>query len=305
MSSPPSPVTHKTPGSKAYGQGLALLEGGNPKAAAEAFTQALALEPSHAQAHYQLGNCLRMLGDGAGAETSLRAAIQGDPGLQDAYISLAYLYRGAGRPEAAAAALLDLAGRRQTDWQLLLQIADLLADMDRPVEAVTLYKSCLLHDPRLAPAQVKLGLAYQKLGQFQEAEQALLAAIESDPNSDAAYLRLAHTRRWRTEDAPVAEGLEAALARPGLSRDARVCLHFALGKMYDDFGLYDRAFGHFSRGNAQWHEQVHFDRRALADYVSGMKRICVPELFQRAGKAAGPDPVPVFVVGMQIGRAHV
>ena len=297
MSIPRPPDTGPKSARDAYERGLVLMEKGDMRSARLALTEALALDSTHARAYYQLGNCLRLLGD-VGAEKALRTAIQWDGGLQEAYISLAYLYRGQGRGAEAAAALLALAGKRQGDWALQLQLADLLGDMDRPMEAASIYEACLRHDPRLARAHAKLGLAYQKLGRFQEAEQALLAAIENDPDSDAAYLRLAHTRRWRSEDAAVTEKLEAALSRPGLTRDTRVCVHFALGKMYDDLGLYDRAFGHFRQGNTLWHAQVPFDRQALTEYVAVVKRICVPELFKPSAPETAPGPIPVFVVGM-------
>ena len=297
MSTPSRSDTGPKAARDAYERGLVLMEKGDMRSARETLIQALAQDPTHARAYYQLGNCLRLLGDG-GAEKALRTAIQWDSGLQEAYISLAYLYRGQGRGVEAAATLLALAGKRQGDWALQLQLADLLGDMGHPAEAASIYEGYLRHDPRLARAHAKLGLAYQKLGRFQEAEQSLLAAIENDPDSDAAYLRLAHTRRWRPDDASVMAKLEAALSRPGLTRDTRVCLHFALGKMYDDLGLYDQAFGHFREGNTLWHAQVPFDRRALTEYVAAVKRSCVPEIFRQPARATAPGPTPVFVVGM-------
>ena len=278
--------------------GLALLGQGDTEGARAEFTRALTLDPVYAPAHYQLGNCLRLSGDDAGAEKALKAAIRWDTGLNDAYISLAYLYRKQDRRDTAAATLLALVARHPSDLPLMLQIAGLLADMDCPLEAASLYEACLKLQPCATQALLRLGLVYQKLGRFKEAERSLLAAIDSDFNSDAAYLRLAHTRRWLPEDASLMEGFETTLKRTGLARDTKVCLHFALGKMYDDLKLYEQAFGHFSRGNALYRAQLDFDRGALENYIKSMKTICSPELFRRAQKAANPGPTPVFVVGM-------
>ena len=298
MSSPQPPASATQAAQKAYERGRALLESGELKAAYEAFTQALAQDPSDARTYYQTGNCLRLMGDTGRAEMTLKTAIKRDPGLQEAYISLAYLYRSLGQTQDAARTLMDLAEKHRLDGSLQLQIADLISDLGSPAEAVSIYEAYLEHDPCHAHAHAKLGLAYQKLGRFEDAERALLAAIENDPDSDAAYLRLAHTRRWRPDDRPAVDRLEAALARPGLSRDTLVCLHFALGKIYDDLGLYDRAFGQFRRGNELWHAQMQFDRKALTDYVGSMKKICTPNLFQQERPANEPGPLPVFVVGM-------
>jgi tetratricopeptide (TPR) repeat protein len=296
MPTPPPPAS--TQAKLAYTAGLELLGKGDTGGASRAFSQALGLDPSHALAYYQLGNCLRLGGDELGAEKALKTAIERDATLNDAYISLAYLYRKQGRRDAAAATLTALAERNQLDLPLRLQIAGSLADMDCSEEAATLYEVCLQLQPRQAQAHLKLGLVYQKLGRFKEAELSLLAAIENDFNSDAAYLRLAHTRRWLPEDLSLIEGFEKTLVRLGLSRDTEVCLHFALGKMYDDLQLYDRAFGHFRRGNELYRAQVHFDREALASYVKKMKKICTPALLRHAHTVTQAGPTPVFVVGM-------
>ena len=292
------PPTASTQAKLAYAAGLELLGKGDTGGASRFFTQALGLDPSHALAYYQLGNCLRLAGDGGGAEKALKAAIQQDNGLKDAYISLAYLYLHQDHRDRAAATLLALAASHPTDPPLILQIAGLLADMDCPREAASLYEACLKRQPQLAQAHLKLGLVYQKLGRFKEAEDSLRTAIENDFNSDAAYLRLAHTRRWLPEDISLIEGFEQTLVQPGLSRNTEVCLHFALGKIYDDLRLYDRAFGHFHRGNELYRAQVHFDRGALESYVKKMKKICSPSLFRHARTTHQTGPAPVFVIGM-------
>ena len=276
----------------AYAAGLELLGKGDPGGARSAFAQALTLDPSHAAAHYQLGNCLRLVGDEIGAEKALRAAIERDASLKDAYISLAYLYRRQDQRDKAATTLLALAAKQQGDQPLRRCTNSRVAGgYGLPKRSRHLvYEVCLKLQPRLAQAQLQLGLVYQKLGRFEEAEDSLLAAIESDFNSDAAYLRLAHTRRWLPADTAVIEGLETTLTRPGVSSDTEVCLHFALGKMYDDLQLYERAFEHFHRGNALYRERLHFDRGALESYVKSMKKICVPGLFRHAWGSRGTGP---------------
>ena len=299
MSAPQTTAkTHGIQARKAYEEGLDLLGKNQAQAAAKAFAQAVALDPAHALAYYQLGNCLRLTGDAAGAEKALKEAIKLDQGLNEAYISLAYLYRSQGRREEATSPLLSLAARHPGDGQLQLQIADLLADMDSPAQAASIYEECLKHSPRSARAHLKLGLSYQKMGRFKEAEGALLKAIECDPGSDAAYLRLAHTRRWQPEDAPLLERLETTLTRSDLAHDTRVCLNFALGKMYDDLKLYERAFGHFHAGNALQRKGLEFDHEAMASYVRRAKEVCVPGSFASARKIGDTGPAPVFVVGM-------
>lgn len=299
MSPPQTSAKSQHPQAReAYERGVSLMDRGEHGTASRAFSQALGLDPAHALSHYQLGNCLRMTGDPLGAEKALKEAIHRDGALGDAYISLAYLYRQLGRGEEAAATLLALTTAHPRDTTLQLQVAGLLADMDQPLKAASIYEAILRVSPHLARTHLQLGLTYQKIGRFKEAEQALLMAIHCDPNIDAAYLRLAHTRRWQATDAPLLERLEATLTQRDLSKDTQVCLRFALGKMHDDLQHYDQAFAHFRAANDLYRDGLNFDRGSLEGYVSRIKSICVPSLFERKPRAAKPGPAPIFVVGM-------
>ncbi|MGA9851776.1 MAG: sulfotransferase [Gammaproteobacteria bacterium] len=300
ITSPPTPQPDRNQANRCYQEGLEYLENGDEQAAQSAFRRALTFDGSLATIHYQLGNCLRRSGDSRGAEQALKAAIARDVSLKEAYISLTYLYRRLGRLDEAANTLLALARANSSDVQLHYQVANLLAELGCQTEAASTYETCLRLQPHEAQTHLKLGQSYQKLGRFEDAEGEFLAAIEQDSNTDAAYLLLAHTRRLQSHDAPLLEKFEAALTQPRLSEETRICLHFSLGKMYDDLKSYDQAFEHYREGNSLHHQRVRFDRQALVDYVDAVKANFTPELFKRkhsASTAVG-SRLPVFVVGM-------
>ncbi|MGB9428604.1 MAG: sulfotransferase [Gammaproteobacteria bacterium] len=278
-------------------RGMQYLEIGDLQAARNSLLQSIESDNSLADAHYQLGNCLRRCGDSQGADRALKAAIARDPYLTDAYISLAYLYHDDGRNDEAVSILQKLRTARPKDAELHFKLGGLLVKFDLCAEAETIFRNCPPSDPRHAQAQLTLGNAYQALGQFDKAEQAFLRSIEADAHADAAYLRLANSRRLQPHDAALVRKFEAVLKRSDLSASARVCLHFSLGKMHDDLGSFDEAFAHYRRGNELQHQRVQFDRQGLTDYTTRAKQAFTAGLIRRTA-ARTATPQPIFIVGM-------
>ncbi|MGH8292905.1 MAG: tetratricopeptide repeat-containing sulfotransferase family protein, partial [Gammaproteobacteria bacterium] len=279
--------------------GMHCLEAGDLQAAANALLQAVRLDDMFALAHYQLGNCLRRYGDNARAEQALLAAIEQDAALNDAYISLAYLYHEGGRDHDAGLILDKLRATHPDDVGLGFQLGGLLVKFGLFAGAERVFANCPPSDARQAQAQLTLGNAYQAAGQFEQAQQAFLKAIDLKADSDAAYLRIAHTRHFGSGDSAMAEKFERILSQPDLSPATHVCLHFSLGKIYDDLASYDQAFEHYRRGNELQHAQIKFDRGQLLDYSARCKQVFTAEFLRSAAATpARATPQPIFVIGM-------
>ena len=297
MPAPHAPA--KTPGTearKAYEQGLSLLTKGQPGAAGDAFSQALALDPSHALTYYQLGNSLRRLGRREEAEASLKAAVTLDPALTQAWFSLAFLYRETSRTDLARECLLRLCRKPSVDMDTLHQAGNLLADFSCHDAAADVYAGIVEREP-LARNYQRLGQYYQKLGRFDAAAGVFTRAIELDPAQGPAYMLLANTRLMRESDRPLQRLFDAALALPGLDDDSLACIHFGLGKLHDDWEEYDLAFGHFRDANALRHKRFRFDRGEWRDFIRRTMDV------YRAPPSGGPPvaengPAPGFVLGM-------
>src|SRR5262249_20500696 len=83
-----------------YYLGVALLEKGDSRAAADCFREATHLKADHALAYYQLGRCLVRLEDPAGAVTAFRDAVGRQPDFADAHAELGGVRLGERREEA-------------------------------------------------------------------------------------------------------------------------------------------------------------------------------------------------------------
>jgi len=112
-----------------------VLEAKDPLAAAEAYAQAIASDPTHLEAHINLGRLLHEANRLADAEQAYRNAI-----------------KSCGN-----------------DALLLYNFGVLLDDMDRKPEAVEAYEAALAADPGLADCHYNLALLYEELNKQQQA----------------------------------------------------------------------------------------------------------------------------------------
>jgi len=294
------PQSQTTPGGRPppLERALALLQAGQPQAAVGCLEEARRLYPRDPQILYHLGNSLRLCGAIPQATEALEAAIGVDPGLADAWFSLAFLHIHAGHPEQAAAALKGLSDRSLEDTEIQRKAAALMAGFGQEAAAIPILERLAEREPKRAGPHQQLGILYQKLGRYDKAAEEFRKVIARDPHNGAAYMLLANTGHMSAADEPLTTLFTDALAKPGLDEDARSCIHFGLGKIYDDLKQYEPAFSHYRQANEIKHRQMHFDRDDWRDQVRRLMRVFSEMKPRHPAKAPASSPELGFVVGM-------
>ncbi|MBI1798012.1 MAG: tetratricopeptide repeat protein [Candidatus Eisenbacteria bacterium] len=118
------------------------LEATSPDEARDAYAHAIALDPTLAQGHVNLGRLLHIAGERGRAEPHYREAVRLDPDDPTPHFNLGVM--------------LEELGRRD--------------------EAVHAYRQAILRDPDFADAHCNLGLLLESFGRPQEAVRHLMAA---------------------------------------------------------------------------------------------------------------------------------
>lgn len=168
---------------------------------------------------------------------------------------------------------------------------------DRPEEAAAAWRRALELAPQRAGYHSNLGNALLNLGRLEEARRCYQLAVELDPALAAAFFQWARGARHRLAHPAEMDGVEAVLQRPDLDADDRAFFHFALGKIYDDSGLYDLAWPHFAAGNRLEAVRQPFEATAHAAHVDEL--IGYFSAGRLADRGLGThDPRPVFIVGL-------
>lgn len=268
-------------------------------ARAEAWLRrALEQDPSRAGAWAKLGNALRMLDRADESERAFRRSIDLAPAEEDGYVGLAFLYLAAHRNEDAAAVMLDLARLADSRAEPLEKVMAFLEDLRRPDLALRIGRRLLEFATGDAALLARVGRLEEQLGAFEDAALCYRQALAADPDTDVAYLGLSVVRQFDSDDHPDVRLIRRSLDRDGLARSARVCAHFALGKILDDCGRYDEAFEHLSEANSLRSAARRFDLTTYRENMTRIRTLFSAERLRRLQVCPPGRPVPVFVVGM-------
>jgi len=242
-----------------YAIGNAWLDKSEWKKAGEAYSKALALDPSFAGASFNLARALaeagdfdeslRVLaelekrdpgnvriasakafalykkGDAKGALAAYRSILDLDPYAPDTLYNVALLELETGDAKAAAEDLGKLAINSPEDPDVLAALAKALGksgDSDGELAAYEKLKALGKAD---ASAYEKMGLAYDKARRFDEAMDAFEAAVKADPKRSLSWFHLARLRLVVANDSERGlSALKSALDSGFADKDAATAL---------------------------------------------------------------------------------
>ena len=134
------------------------------------------------------------------------------------------------------------------------------------------------------------------MGRIDEAVEHYQQALMVDPEHAPAHYNLSRSQ-FGSDEGELAR-MEALLGDPKINDDQRVNLHFALGKIYDDLGDYEKAFGHFVEGNRLDTRGDPFNAKNHATAVDRLINFFSDRFFSRRRGLGSESDVPVFIVGI-------
>jgi Flp pilus assembly protein TadD len=280
------------------GQADALFAQRKYAEAAEQLETILALDDRNADVHGKLGAALCCVGRYADAERALRRAIELKPSLASAYFNLGTLLRDKGEFAASETALHRAVKQDPKNALALASLGLTLGMRGRLSEARERFEKALRLKPHDAGTLSSLGWLDGIEGRFEEAEKHYRAALEADPRHPGARALLAGLRRMTDADKEWLAGAERTLAE-GVPPLEESKLRYAVGKYFDDLGIYSKAFEQFKRANElQKLVAAPYDRAARTKFADEMVAEYTRERLAQPAKGASGSTRPVFVTGM-------
>ena len=281
------------------GMGATLAEQGRLDEAMVACQAAIRLRPDDAKAYATMADIYARQGRLSAAEEACRRAIARDPHNADLRIQLGGVLRDQGRVNEAVAELREavaLSPESPRGHHVLGRTLLLEGDVEG---AVTCSRRALQLKSDYAEAHNNLGEALLVRGEVSTAVSCFERALELRPDFALAYENLSQSRRFTQSDEGVVERIKDLIRRGNLSPPAQACLHFALGKILDDWGQFDGAFRSFRRGNEIRRRGLTFNPDTHQAWVSRIMATFDCGRVAAMGEAfGGPSELPVFVVGM-------
>jgi tetratricopeptide (TPR) repeat protein len=278
--------------------GYLCLQAGRLTEAIAALGTALRLDPCFVQAHLCLGIALQDQGDTAGALAAYRHAISLQPTLSVAHLCLGALLESLGEHTPAIVSFRSGAASGPASLWGRLSNARALVAANRDVEAESVLRELLALYPANAMAHEMLATLFANTGRFENASDCYERAIAAAPQLAGSYYDLARCRRITRDDTALLARMRAALDAPGLTADARVKVHLALGKALDDLGDPAGAMQHFDDADALRSKLQLFDAVAFERRVDRLIAHFTPDLVARASDRKSGEATAVLIMGL-------
>lgn len=149
-----------------YAKATAAMASGDFQRALRLYEQAIALDPTHAEAHYKRGNALRLLGRPEAAIAAYDAAIEHNPDYAYAYCNRGSVQHAEGLLEAAEKSFDQAIALTPSDVVAHYNRALLMQDLFRWNDAMASYDAAIAIKPDYAEAQHNRALLALYLGDF-------------------------------------------------------------------------------------------------------------------------------------------
>lgn len=311
---------------------LSIHQTGDIAAAEPLYRQVIELDPDQAQALHYLGLIVHQRGRESEAIALLRRAVTANPDDASGWNNLGNMLKGKDRLPEAVDAYREVVRLIPDHANGLNNLALTLLDMGETAESVALFRQALRHQPQDAEmwnslgealavdgqldtgkeafltairldskypdAYNNLGLVYMDQGDFEQATVQYRKALSLDPHMPGALVNLARSKYITVDDRDDISAMVSALRREDLDNRGRAQLHFALGKVHDNCGAYEKAFEHYRLGNDVRGRELRFDADQHTEFVTRIIATFSSETFQRSQGYGSNSEQPVFVVGM-------
>lgn len=269
--------------------------------AVEHLKLAIDIAPDRAQTRYYLGTIYEQLVRHADAAAEYRLAAEAAPELPAYHRALARMLLALGRSDEALESERQAVEAAPTAEGALM-LAEALAARNRLEEAEQLCRKAIELDPASGDAYLRLGYLHLMAGRFREAEESLQQAIDLDPTNAHAYLGVTGSRKMTAEDLPMIRRMHQIADDPSTNHLDLRHVHYALGKSYADIGDYERAMAHYDLANEYAFEVelngVPFDHAEHDRYTNRQIGLFTGKYFRSHRDVGCPSETPVFIIGM-------
>jgi len=166
------------------------LRKGDPQDAANAYREALALDPDDPGIHYNLSLALAKLGDVANEKAELEKAVKLGPEVPEPHNQLGTLYLAEGRVPEAEQQFKAAIAANPTFAEAKNNLGTLYGRMGKNRDALEMFRQAVESKPDFAQAHANLGLTLAAEGRLTEARRELKKALEYDPKNATALAGL-------------------------------------------------------------------------------------------------------------------
>jgi len=211
------------------------------------------------------------------------------------YLNEAQDLREAGNITGAAEACKKAIEIDQNDHRPHFLLGMIAVSQTQHKDALDHFGEALRLDPDNREALLNYGMSQRDFGNFDKADESFRRVIELYPSFSPGYYNLVSIMMIEPESELI-QKLED-LVRSGIKDQYEESLaHFALGKIYDDIGEWDKAFGNYVTAN-ELQGKV-YDHQNTLTMFGRAKQTYTREFMEKNRGAGNADRKPIFILGM-------
>ena len=140
------------------------------------------------------------------------------------------------------------------------------------------------------------GTVLKTTGQTDEAIESYRRAIKKYQGHGEAYYSMANLKLFSFSEEEIAI-MEAQKNNLGISHMSRVYINFALGKAYEDKGLFEKSFEHYELGNSYKKAQSRYKSNELTDEFQAQADVFDDAFVARHSDTGHDAPDPILLLG--------
>ena len=269
-----------------------------PRGRRRAYTARLFDHPSQRRRSFASdGRDTDAYGAHADAETLLAHCLKLDPSQDDARQSYASALFNQQKATEAALQAERLLRRAPDDPAYLNLLAACLGLVGEDERVGEIYQRLSADYPKHPLIWLNYGHALRAVGKSPDAIAAYRTCIALAPSVGEAYWGLANMK-LAAFTAEEETAMLAEVARPDLTSNDRLHLHYALGKAFEDRREYAASFDHYRRAAEIRHASVPYDADETTALLQRSKAIFAREFFAERAGAGFASNAPIFIVGL-------
>ena len=266
---------------EAADRALTLHSAGATDEAIKLLTSAVKQAPAHFEASFRLGSLLHVQGRFVEAIAAYEVALALNPTVAVAHGNLGEALRMVNRLDAAERSLLT-AIRLGRDVAAVQNALGLVYHYSRGKsnEARAAFERALVLEPTMAEVHFNLGVVHKHAGRTTDAERAFRATLALAPTYASASLNLAALYHENGQLDEAVRNYESTLAIPGLNLETRRMVTTNMGVAMMQLGRVAEAVGKFEAAILLYPAAVHPPSELLAHVLRARNSACVWEGYE-------------------------
>lgn len=256
------------------------------------------IAPQNALAHYNLGNSYRELGKFLKAEASYKKAISFKPDLFEAYYNLGIVSKNNYKLEEAEKYYKQAIHLKPNFAESYNNLGTVLDSLGKLTESEIYYKKAITLKPNLSEAYNNLGTNLEQQGKLNDAQIIYEKAILINPGLANVHRQLSLIKKFDSYDKHY-HLIQKIYLDKNISDDQRCHINFALAKIHEDLGNFEKAFQHILEGNNIKKKMVKYNIKKDIELFDQIKlsyqkiRKNIPKI-----NKSKSELTPIFIIGM-------